>query len=102
MEQTEQIRTAHTPGPWITDDAPDAYGNLTIRPDNGTMNGDYEAELIATVYWPDRNEWGEGNANLIAAAPLLLAEAEKWHAESHAEPCECAMYAAIRAARGEE
>lgn len=56
----------HTPGPWNADEQPDAYGYGTIRPCDGTENGDTSAQPIATVY-----EYA--NARLIAAAPDLLA-----------------------------
>ena len=35
---------------WIVDECPDAHGNWTIRIDNGTPNGDTEADVVATVY----------------------------------------------------
>lgn len=49
---------------WVVDECPDAYGHWTIRPDDGTPNGDTEAEVIATVY-------DEDDARRIAAAPEL-------------------------------
>jgi hypothetical protein len=51
-----------TPGPWRIEDAPDAYGGLSISGDNGS---EYSDNVIATVY-------AEANARLIAAAPDLL------------------------------
>lgn len=35
---------------WVVDLTPDAQGNWTIRIDNGTPNGDTEADVVATVY----------------------------------------------------
>ena len=35
---------------WITDQCPDANGHHTIRPNDGSHNGDCEAQPIATVY----------------------------------------------------
>ncbi len=59
------MKTAHTPAPWSKDEQGDANGNFTIRPDDGSTNGDIHAEVIATVYT-------EEDARLIAAAPELL------------------------------
>jgi len=59
------MKTQHTPGPWNKDEQGDANGNFTIRPDDGSTNGDTHAEVIATVYT-------EEDARLIAAAPELL------------------------------
>lgn len=52
----------HTPGPWINGGAV-GYGILVSS----------EARLICVVYGPPGVEFPEGNANLIAAAPELLA-----------------------------
>ena len=52
--------TQHTPGPWTVDDCPDADGYDTIRLADGTLNGNTEAQPIATAYT---------HAALIAAAP---------------------------------
>ena len=57
--------TPDTPAPWVVDECPDASGNLTIREDDGTPNGDTET-CIATAY-------ESANARLIAAAPDMLA-----------------------------
>lgn len=35
---------------WIVDPACDAYGNWTIRVDDGSVHGDTEEEPVATVY----------------------------------------------------
>ncbi len=35
---------------WIVDPACDAYGNWTIRVDDGTAHGNTEEEPVATVY----------------------------------------------------
>jgi hypothetical protein len=35
---------------WVVDECSDASGNWTIRIDNGTPNGDTEAQVVATVY----------------------------------------------------
>jgi len=53
----------HTPGPWTVDDCPDADGYDTIRLADGTLNGNTEAQPIATAY---------SHAALIAAAPAML------------------------------
>jgi len=50
---------------WIMDNNPDANGYLTIREDDGTPNGNIEAEPIATVFRVD-------HALLIANAPELM------------------------------
>lgn len=50
---------------WTADECPDAGDGITIRPYDGSPNGDTEAAEIATVYDP-------ANAPLIAAAPALL------------------------------
>ena len=42
--------TQHTPGPWTVDGCPDAYGHATIRLADGTLNGNTEAQPIATAY----------------------------------------------------
>ena len=55
--------TQHTPGPWTVDDCPDADGYDTIRLADGTLNGNTEAQPIATAY---------SHAALIAAAPAML------------------------------
>ncbi len=47
---------------WMVDEALDAHGFATIRRDNGTVNGDIEAQPIATVY-------DVSHAKLIALAP---------------------------------
>jgi hypothetical protein len=60
----------HTPGPWQADECPDAKGLTTIRPHDGTENGDMDAPVIATVY-------AETDAALIVAAPELLAVARE-------------------------
>lgn len=36
--------------PWIVDPCPDAYGNWTIRLDDGSENGDTDSNPVATVY----------------------------------------------------
>ena len=35
---------------WVVDECADANGNWTIRIDNGTLNGDTGARVVATVY----------------------------------------------------
>lgn len=40
----------HTPEPWQVDACRDANGYYTIRKDDGTLNGNTEDEVIATVY----------------------------------------------------
>lgn len=59
------MTTKHTPGPWTADECTDHDGYRTIRPGDGTPNGDIHAEVIATVY-------EDADAQLIAAAPELL------------------------------
>ena len=51
---------------WTVDECEDARGFFTIRPHDGTPNGDFEADPIATVY--DAN-----HAHLVAAVPEMLA-----------------------------
>lgn len=60
----------HTPGPWKVDECEDAHGHYTIRHADGTPNGDTQRQLIATVYYHDKEE--SVNPELIAAAPDLL------------------------------
>ena len=57
--------STHTPTPWMVDDCPDSFGNDTVRPSDGTENGDTSAEPIATVY---RSEGGEDNSAFIVRA----------------------------------
>jgi len=93
--------SSHTPGPWTLDNCPDAYGNATIRPDDGTEGGDISVQPIATVYT-------DANAHLIAAAPEMLEALQEALADAETlnEPyrneavCE-RMRAVIAKARGE-
>ena len=96
--------TQHTPGPWTVDDCPDADGYDTIRLADGTLNGNTEAQPIATAY---------SHAALIAAAPALLEalrscldlleanESDDEWAREFAKPKADAARAAIAAAEGE-
>ena len=63
----------HTPGRWTMDKCPDAHGFSTIRPSDGSINGDTDAQPIATVYRPD-------HALLIATAPETAAERDRLRA----------------------
>jgi type VI protein secretion system component VasF len=58
---------------WTADECVDARGFTTIRPSDGSANGDTDVEPIATVY-------READAPLIAAAPDLLASLQELHA----------------------
>lgn len=51
----------------IVDQCEDAQGNITIRKNDGSENGDTDSQPVATVYEPEY-------AKIIAAAPELLAE----------------------------
>ena len=62
-KRAEGSHAQHTPGPWTVDDCPDADGYDTIRLADGTLNGNTEAQPIATAY---------SHAALIAAAPAML------------------------------
>ena len=74
----------HTPGRWTMDKCPDAHGFSTIRPSDGSINGDTDAQPIATVYRPD-------HALLIATAPETAAERDRLRAVN------AAMLAALKA-----
>jgi len=65
--------TQHTPGPWTVDDCPDADGYDTIRLADGTLNGNTEAQPIATAY---------SHSALIAAAPAMLEALRKLSADA--------------------
>lgn len=69
---------------WTVDECEDANGNLTIRPSNGSRNGNTERQPIATVYG------SAPSANLMAAAPAMLA------ALREVEKCPHAMVALAR------
>lgn len=56
----------HIPMQWTADECTDANDFVTIRPADGSPNGDTDADPIATVY-------DEEHAGLVAAAPALLA-----------------------------
>ena len=61
-KRAEGSHAQHTPGPWTVDDCPDADGYDTIRLADGTLNGNTEAQPIATAY---------SHSALIAAAPIM-------------------------------
>ena len=95
--ETQQVKISagHTPGPWTVD-------AKSLGMPAGTRYTAYELRGAPDVCdGASQSREVEANARLIAAAPDLLEQAVIWHAESHSEPCECAMYAAIRKARGE-
>lgn len=52
---------------WKVDECADANGFATIRPDDGSANGDTDAQPLATVY-----DWNA--ARIMAAALRALAE----------------------------
>lgn len=54
---------------WKVDECADANGFATIRPDDGSANGDTDAQPLATVY-----DWNA--ARIMAAAPAMLAALE--------------------------
>lgn len=55
---------------WTVDECPDAFGYWTIRPADGTVNGDIHEEPIATVYEHE-------NSGPIAAAPEMVDALER-------------------------
>jgi hypothetical protein len=79
---TEEIKTKHTPGPWILGEALDAPGGnaLGVR---AKTNADWSANgelvdyvcLISPIDKVTKNDFA--NAKLIAAAPDLLEVAKK-------------------------
>ena len=60
---------------WTVAESPDAGGNLTIRWDDGSPEGDAEPDAVATVHDDDARGAGDvwDRANIMAAAPKLLA-----------------------------
>ena len=76
QQDTKERIVAHTPGPWTVyvgetnDGSVGAYGSI-----EGCTDG-ADSELFLATVWADvraLQEQAEGNANLIAAAPDLLA-----------------------------
>lgn len=65
-----KITDKATPGPYTTDECPEANGFTTIRRANGECNGDTEAQPIATVY-------REKDARLLAASWEMREALEK-------------------------
>lgn len=69
---------------WTVDECEDANGNLTIRPSDGSRNGNTERQPIATVYG------SAPSANLMAAAPAMLAALQAlvavWHENNGTDP----------------
>jgi hypothetical protein len=67
---TEEIKTKHTPGPWIIEDAQEKDNCFGISSMNG---GHYIWKEFVTVYSHSSfRGQGKANAKLIAAAPDLL------------------------------
>lgn len=89
--------TKHTPGPWCVDDA-ERGGDAYVL---GREGGD--PVDVATVTNRGDDDQCVANANLIAAAPDLLAELEAIHDVDHAMHRRetCRACACIRKARGE-
>lgn len=68
LARAERAKAKHTP--WTVDECEDAHGNITIRPADGTTNGDTSSSPIATVYHTQ-------HAAIIAAAPETAAERDR-------------------------
>jgi len=95
---TEQ-KTAHSPGPWWVDD------KLWIRAPAPDSDEEWENYVIAEVQLSedDGTPEDEANAQLIAAAPLMLKALQELvnSDEMKSEPGYRKVQAAIKAAMGE-
>ena len=93
--------TRHTPGPWGL--TREGFG-FSVRSSGHAGNG-YSSEHICSMdhYRDDRVDEQRGNANLIAAAPDMLAALQGIvdcvaRTETMGEICQCDDFSAARAA----
>lgn len=72
--------SAHTPGPWRAELAPDDGLRPVVRGAWELVVGEGSDRMVlaARSPWPNRAEESNANAHLIAAAPELLAVARRW------------------------
>ncbi len=73
--------SGHTPGPWYVGSQSDLLFIITQppRPSTDDPSGIQDVEVVAQIEWYDKGHVVElANANLIAAAPDLLAALEAW------------------------
>lgn len=93
--------TNHTPGPWIVCELSDDDSIFNIEQDRSRVSS--EPSIVASVDLMgdgvDR-EVGTANANLIAAAPDLLAACRAWFAGKPTVEVREMMRAAIANAEG--
>lgn len=75
---------------WVVDECYDAADNVTIRPADSEGEPDTDVEPIATVY-------EDGAANLIAAAPDLLAALRLCYTYLGSRPSKIPAYVAEEA-----
>lgn len=75
------MKTKHTPGPWIV------LHSYNVMKDNRSIAncGGY---TVNTPNWQEVDEENKANAQLVAAAPALLAALEKIAAGNPAKPGE--------------
>jgi hypothetical protein len=97
-----QHRVAHTPGPWTVLNKGVYASTSRIEPFtdlDGTYHADYRTGLVALVYDGDDGD-RDANAQLIGAAPELLAALKMLMANPEEQDAHNAAHRAIAKAEG--